>query len=62
MIIGIMLFKQVLNNTTLWNQFHNFCLKQVSVYGLLYFLFPLIGFLTGIGVGFVGVSFPLFYL
>ena len=60
MIIGIMLFKQVLNNTNSLEPISQFLSETgISIWVIIFSIPFLIGFLTGIGVGFVGVSFPI---
>ena len=60
MIIGIMLFKEVLNSTNSLQPISQFLSETgISIWVIIFSIPFLIGFLTGIGVGFVGVSFPI---
>ncbi len=60
MIIGIMLFKQVLNNTNSLEPISHFLSeKGVNIWIILFFIPFILGLLTGITAGFVGISFPI---
>lgn len=60
MIVGIMLFKQILESTNSMNQIPQFfALMGINVWVILFSIPFLIGFLTGITVGFIGISFPI---
>lgn len=60
MIIGIMLFKQVLGSTDLMNVIPQFFSGIGIDFWIILFIIPfLLGFLTGITVGFIGISFPI---
>ena len=60
MIIGIMLFKQVLESTDLMNVIPQFFSGIGINFWVILFIIPfLLGFLTGITVGFIGISFPI---
>ncbi len=60
MIIGIMLFKQVLESTHSMNQIPQFFSEiGINVWVILFFIPFLLGFLTGITTGFIGISFPI---
>jgi uncharacterized protein len=60
MIIGIMLFKQVLENTDSMTQLPQFFSAiGINVWVVLFFIPFLLGFLTGITTGFIGITFPI---
>lgn len=60
MIIGIMLFKQVLNNTNSLEPISHFLSeKGINIWIILFIIPFILGILTGITAGFVGISFPI---
>jgi uncharacterized protein len=60
MIIGIMLFKQVLENTDSMTQLPQFFSAiGINVWVVLFFIPFLLGFLTGTTTGFIGITFPI---
>ena len=60
MIIGIMLFKQVLDSTNSLEPISQFLAETgVNIWVILFSIPFVIGFLTGIGVGYIGISFPI---
>ncbi len=60
LIIGIMLFKQVLESTHSINQIPQiFSEIGINIWVILFFIPFTLGFLTGITTGFVGISFPI---
>ncbi len=60
MIIGIMLFKQVLNSTNSLTLIALFLSETgINIWIILFFIPFLLGFLTGIITGFIGVGFPI---
>jgi len=60
LIIGIMLFKQILESTDSMNQIPQiFSEIGINIWVILFFIPFLLGFLTGITTGFIGISFPI---
>ena len=60
MIVGIMLFKQILNSTNSLEPISQFLSAiGVNIWIILFFIPFLLGFLTGITAGYIGVSFPI---
>ncbi|NLL61217.1 MAG: DUF401 family protein [Candidatus Atribacteria bacterium] len=60
MIFGIMLFKQILNATNSLGSVSQFLSDMgINIWAILFVIPFLLGLLTGITAGFVGVSFPI---
>lgn len=60
MIFGIMLFKQILENTNSVNHIPQFFSEiGINVWFILFFIPFLIGFLTGVTTAFIGIAFPI---
>ncbi|MDD3641680.1 MAG: DUF401 family protein, partial [Atribacterota bacterium] len=60
LVVGIMFFKQVLENTNSMEQISLlFSALGINIWVILFFIPFLLGFLTGSTAGFVGISFPI---
>ncbi len=60
MIVGIMIFKQILNSTNSLEPIsQSLSAIGVNIWIILFFIPFLLGFLTGITAGYIGVSFPI---